>query len=302
MTRALAEFHGIVPAVATPFDADQRIDFGQLEALIEAYIAAGVHGISIAGSQGEFFVLSDTERLSLIEAAIRIIDGRLPAYVGCASTGTAASIELTRAAAVMGADMGLLITPYFISPSADELVEHFRAIASSTSMPVMLYNNPPRTNVNLAVETFLRCLSASDNIIGIKDSSGDFTQMLEYQRVADGEARVFAGRDTLVLASVLSGLAGTISPGANVFPRQFVALYDHARAGNLDAARDLANRLAPLRVAWELGSFPVVIKEAMAMTGHDAGPTRLPIRPLDQARRAKLQSIIDTIRDSTDSG
>lgn len=293
--RPLSDFRGIIPALATPFDADQRVDFARLETLIEAYVAAGVHGLSIAGSQGEFFILSDAERLELIERSVRIVDGRLPTYVGCGAVGTAASVELTRATEAMGADVGMLITPYFITPSADELVEHFTTIAAATAMPLLVYNNPPRTQVNIAPSTFVRCLAA-DNIVGVKDSSGDLTQMVEYQRLGGPAKRVFAGRDTLIFAATAHGMAGAISPGANVFPKLFVALYEAIRAGDLAAGRALADRVAPLRIAWELGSFPVVIKEAMAMVGLDAGPTRLPVRPLDAARRATLRGIIDTIQ------
>lgn len=296
-------FHGIAPALATPFTADHALDLARLPELVEHYIAAGVHGLSVAGSQGEFFALSEREWHDLVTAAARAVNGRKPLYVGTGAITTAESISLTRAAADAGADVAMVITPYFISPSADELVAHYEAILDAAPIPVMLYNNPPRTGVNLTPRVYGRLLG-HERLIGIKDSSGDMTQLAEFIRMGRRQEErmggrghcVFAGRDTLILATVIEGGAGSISPAANVFPRLVTALYDAARAGRIDEARRLSDVLAPLRLAWELGSFPVVIKEAMTLVGMSAGPARSPIRALPETARAELTQVIDRIR------
>ena len=190
---------------------------------------------------------------------------------------------MTREAEAMGADCALVITPYFVQPTADELVQHFTAIAKATKLPVMLYNNPPRTQVNILPSTLARAMAA-DNVVGIKDSSGDLTQSIEYLLSAPRRALLFSGRDTIALAMMVHGAAGMISPAANVFPRLMVRLYDAFRAGNITEATRLSDVLAPLRAAWALGSFPVVIKEAMALAGRSAGPARPPIAPLPEAK------------------
>jgi 4-hydroxy-tetrahydrodipicolinate synthase len=223
------------------------------------------------------------------------VDGRVPLYVGSGGISTAGSIALTQAAEAASADVAMLITPYFISPTADEVVDHFQTIARATALPILIYSNPPRTHLDVAPDSFRR-MAEVDNIIGIKDSSGDMTQMIEYLRVTDGEKLVFAGRDTLIQASLQQGITGAISPGANVFPSAFVQLHDLVTAGEHDRARALSNLLAPLRVAWSLGSFPVVIKEAMALVGRGAGSARKPIHPLTPENRAKLRTIIERIQ------
>ncbi len=289
----VSRFHGVVPAMVTPFDGDQRLDEGRVRSLIDGYIAAGVHGISIAGSQGEFFFLDRAEHIRLIEVAVEQANGRVPVYAGTGAVTTRDTIALTRAAQSIGADLALVITPYFVQPSDDELYVHFRDVAAATSLPVMLYNNPPRTQVNVSLPLFRRC-AAIDNVVGIKDSSGDVTQFAEYVRQT---AKLgFAGRDTITLSVLLHGGAGTISPAANVFPEKVVAMYDHARAGRWAEATRLHDLLAPLRVAWALGSFPVVIKEAMGLVGRDAGPTRAPIAGLVADKRAELERIVGAIR------
>jgi 4-hydroxy-tetrahydrodipicolinate synthase len=194
----------------------------------------------------------------------------------------------------MGADLALVITPYFAQPSQDELVEHYTAVAKAVKLPVMLYNNPPRTSVNVLPATLARCM-AVPNIVGIKDSAGDLTQSVEYLLSAPRPSLLFSGRDTVALAMMLHGGQGTISPAANVFPKAMVRLYDAMRAGNIDEARRLSNVFAPLRAAWAWGSFPVVIKEAMALAGRSAGPTRPPIGALSAARRADLQAVVTRI-------
>ncbi len=292
-----SRFHGAIPAMVTPFDSEFRLDEGRVRELVEGYLAAGVHGISIAGSQGEFFMLTNEERLRLIEIAVETADRRVPVYAGTGAVTTAQTIELTKAAETMGADIALLITPYFIQPNDDELFEHYRAVAAATELPLLLYNNPPRTSVNISVPLFVRCAEL-DNIVGIKDSSGDLTQFAEYMRNTGGETLGFSGRDTLTLTMMMHGCDGAISPAANVFPELVVKQYELARAGQWEASREVHDILAPLRVAWALGSFPVVIKEAMSIVGRDAGSTRPPIAALTPEARVQLKAVLDGIRAS----
>jgi 4-hydroxy-tetrahydrodipicolinate synthase len=288
-------FHGVVPAMATPFTADERLDEGRLRDLIAWYLGCGVHGISLAGSQGEFFALDEAEHIRLMEVAVEAVGGRVPIYAGSGAVTTQKSIRLTQAAEAIGVDLAMIITPYFVQPTQDELVEHYTSIAKATRLPVMLYNNPPRTSVNVLPPTLARCMRHAGNIVGIKDSSGDVTQSVEYLLLTDGRALLFSGRDTVALSLLLHGGHGTISPAANVFPRLMVRLYDAFRAGDIAEARRISDVFAPLRAAWAWGSFPVVIKEAMALAGHGAGPARGPIMALPEKKRADLKAVVETI-------
>jgi 4-hydroxy-tetrahydrodipicolinate synthase len=290
-----SRFHGVVPAMATPFGRDERIDGGLLHALIDWYLGWRVHGISIAGSQGEFFALDESEHIELMELAVKAIDGRVPIYAGCGGVTTQKTIRLTQAAESIGVDLALIITPYFVQPSQDELHEHYTTIAKATRLPIMLYNNPPRTSVNVLPPTLARCMKAAENIVGIKDSSGDVTQSVEYLLLTEGRSLLFSGRDTVALALFMHGADGTISPAANVFPSLMVRLYDAFRAGNIAEARRISDVFAPLRAAWAWGSFPVVIKEAMTLAGHSAGPARRPISPLPERKRLELKAVVDRI-------
>lgn len=291
----LSKFHGVVPAMATPFTADHRLDEGRVGELIESYIRAGVHGISVAGSQGEFFALDTAEHIRLLELSMRAIDGRVPLYAGTGGATTRQAIALTQAAEAMGADLALVITPYFVQPTQDELTAHYTAAAKATKLPVMLYNNPPRTSVNVLPGTLARCMQAADNIVGVKDSGGDLTQSIEYLLSAPRPALLFSGRDTIALSMMFHGAQGTISPAANVFPELMVRMFDALRAGNHDEALRLSNVFAPLRAAWAWGSFPVVIKEAMTLAGRSAGPTRPPIAALSEKVRADLAAVVTRI-------
>jgi 4-hydroxy-tetrahydrodipicolinate synthase len=288
-------FHGVVPAMATPFTADGALDERRIGELVRWYLDEGVHGISVAGSQGEFFSMNEAERRRLIELAIDATAGRVPVYAGTGGVTTRDAIDATRAAEKAGADLALVITPYFVQPTQDELVEHFTQVARATRLPVMLYNNPPRTQVNILPATLARCMQAADNIVGIKDSSGDITQSIEYLLGAPRPALLFSGRDTVALALMVHGAAGTISPAANVFPRLMVRMIECFERGDVAAAREISDVFAPLRAAWAWGSFPVVIKEAMALAGRSAGPTRAPVQALPEAVRAKLRGVVDGI-------
>ena len=255
----LDKFHGVVPAMATPFTADFALDEGRVRSLIEEYIAAGVHGISVAGSQGEFFALSYQEHIRLLEISMDAINGRVPLYAGTGGATTRQAVELTRAADAMGCDLALVITPYFVQPTQSELIEHFCEVARASRAPVMLYNNPPRTSVNVTAATLAECMQRAPNIVGMKDSSGDLTQSIEYQLLAPRPALLFSGRDTIALAMMRHGAQGTISPAANVFPELMVRMYEALRADQQEEALRISNIFAPLRAAWAWGSFPVVI-------------------------------------------
>jgi 4-hydroxy-tetrahydrodipicolinate synthase len=288
-------FHGVVPAMATPFTADYRIDDSRIRELIDWYVESGVHGISVAGSQGEFFSLDPGEHIRLLEQSMDALGKRLPLYAGTGAVTTRDAIKITQAAEAMGADLALVITPYFAQPTQDELVEHYVAIAKSTRLPVMLYNNPPRTAVNILPRTLARIMARAENVVGVKDSNGDLTQGVEYLLQTERRALLFSGRDTIFMSYLLHGGHGAISPAANVFPRLMVKLYEEFRNGNLGEALRISDVFAPLRVAWALGSFPVVIKEAMTLVGKSAGPTRPPIQPLPSEARQELKKIVDRI-------
>jgi 4-hydroxy-tetrahydrodipicolinate synthase len=294
---AANRFHGVVPAMATPFAADQTLDERRCIELIDWYLDAGVHGISVAGSQGEFFSLEEREHVRLIEITVEHVNERVPVYAGTGRITTRESIRITKAAESIGADLALVITPFFVQPSQNELVEHYAEIAQATELPVMLYNNPPRTSTNILPATLVRCMNKAHNIVGVKDSSGDVTQSVEYKLITERRALLFSGRDTIALALFLHGADGTISPAANVFPSLVVKMYECVRQGDIVGAGKISDALAPLREAWAWGSFPVVIKEAMALVGKSAGSARRPIQPLTSDRQNDLKKVIANINE-----
>lgn len=283
---------GILPAVVTPFNENEHINEKALRALVDYVIDNGVHGLFVVGSQGEFYSLSSQEKKSIMEIAVDQAAGRVPVYAGTGAVTTREVIELNEIAEQVGADAVSVLTPYFIKPSPDELYEHFRAIAKATKLPILLYNNPPRTGVALSPELVER-LADIDNIVGIKDSSGDMTLTGEFiRRTLDKEFYVLAGRDTLILATLMYGGYGSIAASANVAPRLVAGIYDYFVEGDIEKAIQAQRALAPLRIAFSLGTFPVVIKEALNIIGIDAGPARAPVSSLSKEKKKELEQIL----------
>jgi 4-hydroxy-tetrahydrodipicolinate synthase len=286
---------GIIPAMVTPFNRDESLNEEALRQLTRYLVAGGVHGLFAVGSQGEFWALDFEEKRRVIEIVVAEANGKVPVYAGTGATTTREAIRTTQMAATAGADAVSVITPFFISPSADELYEHYVAIARASKLPVLLYNNPGRTGVNLGVDLVTR-LSAVDNIVGIKDSSGDMTQTGEYIRRCRPGFSVLAGRDTMILSTLVYGGKGAIAATANVAPRLIVEIYDAFVAGDIKRALDAQYRLAPLRIAFEMGSFPVVIKDALELMGIAAGPTRGPVKGISEEKRARLREIVRAVQ------
>jgi 4-hydroxy-tetrahydrodipicolinate synthase len=282
---------GIIPAMVTPFDKGGKINERGLGRLVAYLIEGGVHGLFPIGSQGEFYALSAQEKKKIIQIVMEEVGGRVPVYAGTGANTTQETVTLTRMAEDLGVDAVSILTPFFISPTQEELYQHYVAVARSTKLPVILYNNPGRTGVNLSADLVTR-LSHVNNIVGIKDSSGDMTLTMEYIRGSEKDFSVLAGRDTLIYATLLYGGKGAISATANVVPRIAVAIYECYLQGDFEGARRAQFKLAPLRLAFGLGSFPVVVKDALELIGIKVGTTRQPIKSLTGEKREQLKKIL----------
>jgi len=287
------DLKGIITPVVTVFDEHGEIDESGFRRIVGHLVEHGVYGIFVCGGQGEGVSLSTGEKLRLLEVCLETVAGRVPVLMGTGAVSTRASIELTRAAKEAGADAATIITPYYISPSQEELYAHYCDIMDAVDIPVLIYNNPWRTHVNLLPETAARLCEHSGNMAGIKDSSGDLAMTLKYKRLCPDGFRVFIGRDQLIYSALCSGLDGAVAATSNAAVDMVVGIYDEFTAGNLDAARELQERLTPLREFFSQGTFPVVVKEAMTLLGLPAGPCRKPVGPLTEEKRRQLRLILE---------
>jgi len=284
---------GIITAVVTPFDEKENVDEQGFRKIINYLIDSGVNGLFPVGSQGEFFALTNEEKRRLIDIAVEEAQGRVFVMPNTGAITTRESIELSQYAEKAGADCVSVITPFFISPNQDELYEHLKAICQSVKIPVLCYNNPGRTGgVALTTATLARLAEELPNFAGVKDSSGDLTQVAEMIRLCPRDFKVIMGRDTLIYGALMYGAAGAIAATGNVAPKLIVGIYRAFKEGSYDKAKEYQRELAPLRIAFGLGSFPVVVKEALTMMGLPAGRCRKPIQPLSEEKRAQLRDIL----------
>ncbi len=288
---------GIVTALVTPFREDERIDFGAWQRIIDIQIQAGVDGLLAAGGQGEFFSLSEEERIVALRFCRQCAGRRVPVYgnVGCPSTRE--TVHLAQQAASEGIRCLVVITPYYVRPSEDELAEHYIEVCRAVHLPVLAYNIPERTGVDLTPAIVRRIAGTCENFVGLKDSSGNLDRIPELAAIGrDRPFSVFIGRDHLILPALERGCAGAMTACANVAPRLFVDLLRAFRAGDIAEAARLQALADPLRQAFNLHTFPAVIKEALQMTGLPAGPCRRPVGPMPSDARRKLADVLDRLR------
>jgi 4-hydroxy-tetrahydrodipicolinate synthase len=285
---------GIIPPVVTPMTPDQETDLPGLRRHIDHMLARGVHGIFVLGTTGEFYALDEAEKQAVVASAIAHVNGRSPVYAGTGAETTREVIRLTKMAEREGAAGVSVITPYFIKPNQTELADHFRRVAESTKLPVVLYNNPATCGgLSIEPETVAR-LAEVPNIIGIKDSSGDLQNTIEIIRSTPRDKfSVLNGRDTLILAALQFGAQGAIPASCNIAPDLCVGIYESFVKGDVEAAKQFQSRLHPVRMAMSLGTGNSAVKEAMALLGRSAGPMRAPIAPFGEAQKAKLKAILE---------
>ena len=290
----MLEPKGIIPAVITPFTADDRLDETATRQLARRLLAAGVHGLFCLGTNGEFFAMSLEEKSRFVEIIVEEANGSVPVYAGAGANSTRETVQLCETFEALGVDALSVITPYFLPLSQAELTAHYRSVAAGTSLPVLLYNIPQRTGVAISPDTAER-LAAVPNIVGIKDSSGSFETILQFLERSGPGFSVLAGTDSLILWTLLAGGSGAIAATANLFPELGVSIYDGFTAGKLEAAMAAQDKLRAFRGANQsLGTLPSVLKEAMNYLGYPAGQPRAPVAPLDEISRQSLYAILHT--------
>jgi len=284
---------GILPALITPMNDDESVNEEGMYAVIDYVIAGGVHGLFVLGSQGESFALELEEKKQVVKTAIAASAGRVPVYVGTGMITTAQSVRMTKIARDLGAAAISVITPYFIRPSQKEIIAHFIAIAEAAGdMGMLLYNNPMRTFVSIDTETVTE-LAQIDNIVGMKDSSANLIQTMKYiDATRDMNFSVMVGNDASIYATMASGGKGAVAATANVAPAIIVGIYDAVKAGDMKKACELQYKLFPIRMAFDMGSYPVFVKEAMNVMGLPAGPARRPIQPLSPDAKQKIKELL----------
>lgn len=275
---------GIIPPILTPIDADERIDEAKLRKQVNRVIDGGVHGILAFGSNGEFYVIEDDEYERGLRIMVDEARGRVPVYLGIGAIGTKKCIRLAR----MGRDAGArgisVLQPMFLKPGERELDKHFRAVAAAVpDLPMLLYNNPGRAGYGMSLGLVSELAHSVDNIVGMKDSSGDMTLTAEFIRMnRDVDFKVFGGKDTLIYAALTHGAAGAVATNANMFTELVCSIYEKYVAGDIAGSLEAQFRLNPVRLSMDKATFPVSTKDMANLMGMDVGVPYLPTLPSEE--------------------
>jgi 4-hydroxy-tetrahydrodipicolinate synthase len=296
MTLQLDWLRGCATALVTPFAADGAVDEKRLRELIEFQITGGVRVLVPCGTTGESVTMSDEENRLVIRTTVELSRGRAKVIAGTGSNSTSVTIERSKAARELGVDGVLTVAPYYNKPTQEGLYAHFRAIAEAVSgLPVVIYNVPGRTSSNISADTTLRLAHDCENIVAVKEASGNLSQIMEILRSRPEGFRVISGDDALTLALIALGGEGLISVASNEAPKLMSELNDHALAGNWDEARALHYRLLPLMEANFIESSPGPVKAAMALMGLLEENLRLPLVPVQEKTRARMREVLNEL-------
>ena len=287
---------GIVIPVVTPIDDDGNFLEDEYKRLLQYFIDNGIHGVFPFGTSGEFYAFDNGFYKHVLEVTAECARGKMDIYAGANHITPKGAIELAKIAEDVKVDALSVLTPMFVSQTQKELEIYYRKIADATSLPIVIYNNKPKTNVGVDPAT-IKELAKVKNIIAVKDSTGDMTNAEEYIRLTrdNPDFCVLMGRDTLIYAALCYGAAGAITSCGNIAPRIAVDIYENFENKNFDAALEAQFKLSALRIATNMGSFPVVVKEALNMIGYKVGKCAEPIQPLLPEQREKLTAVMKEI-------
>lgn len=289
----MLKIKGVIPAITTPFDHDQRLDGPAFGRLVEAVVRDGVDGLIVGGCTGEAWALSEQERGAVFAMAAEQAKGRLPVIAGCGGLTAREVLAKARMAADAGCDAILVQPPSYILPGQDEVVHFYEAIAAAADLPIVLYNIPRRSGISLALETVDR-LADLPNVIALKESSKDFLVLSQMIRTAAGRIGVFAGYANLLgLAALTAGAVGYMDSSTPVLGRRSVEFFNAVQAADLVGARRLQDQMSVLNAGFfGVGTFPAAVKVALELVGRPGGRPRDPIRPLDGAQREKVRQAL----------
>ena len=296
MTLQLDWLRGCATALVTPFTDNGAVDERRLRDLIDYQIAGGVRILVPCGTTGESVTMTDEENRLVIGTAVELAKGRAKVIAGTGSNSTAVTIERSRAARSLGVDAVLTVAPYYNKPTQEGLYAHFRAIAESIDgLPVVIYNVPGRTSSNISAETTLRLARDVENIVAVKEASGNLSQIMEILRSRPENFRVISGDDALTLPMIALGAEGLISVASNEAPEMMSKLNELALEGKWDEARALHFRLLPLMEANFIESSPGPVKAGMALMGLLEENLRLPLVPVQEKTRARMREVLTEV-------
>ncbi|MDE0271806.1 MAG: 4-hydroxy-tetrahydrodipicolinate synthase [Gammaproteobacteria bacterium] len=286
---------GSIVALVTPMTASGALDWEALERLVAWHLESGTHGIVPMGTTGESATLTTAEHLEVIRRVIALVDGRVPVIAGTGSNSTEEAIHQTQEAEREGADACLVVTPYYNKPTQEGLYHHYKAIADASGVPLVLYNVPPRTACDMQPATVAR-LAAIDNIVGIKEASGDASRIGELRRRCGDDFILLSGEDAQTLEMLHLGAVGAISVTANVLPQQMAAFCSAWLAGERERAEALDAELQPVHGALFVETSPSPVKWALHALGRIDSGIRLPLLPLSEGRRAEVMAAVNAVQ------
>jgi 4-hydroxy-tetrahydrodipicolinate synthase len=285
------DFGRLVTAMVTPFDGQLNVDKQKTEALVEHLIATGSTALVVAGTTGESPALSGQEKVDLYRHVAEIVDGRIPVIAGTGSNNTAASIELTQKAAETGVDAIMLVVPYYNKPSQEGLYQHFKTIAESTKLPVMLYNIPGRSVINMKAETTVRLANDVTNIVAIKEASDDLSQMSVIIEQTADDFVLYSGDDKMTLPCMSVGGKGIVSVASHVIGNEMTEMIEAFVGGDIGKASALHRKLLPIFEGLFITANPTPIKAALTLKGIDVGGVRLPLVELTEKEHEYVNSL-----------
>lgn len=284
---------GAITAIVTPFK-DGKFDDKAYENLIEWQISEGIHALLPCGTTGEASTLDYDEHYKVIEVAVKAANKRVPIIAGTGSNSTDETIEITKKAKELGADAVLIVTPYYNKPTQEGLYRHYKLVAETVDIPIVLYNVPGRTSVNMLPSTVAR-LAEIKNIVAIKEATGDMKQVSEIIRLCGDKISVISGDDFTTLTLLALGGNGVISVSANVAPKMVSEMCNAWFAGDIEKARKLHYTLEPLNAAMFIETNPIPAKTALSMMGKIKEDVRMPLCEMSQGNKEKLQSVLKTM-------
>lgn len=287
------EIRGIIPPIITPMNDDETINEAELRNQVNRQIEGGVHGLFPFGTNGEGYILSEAEKEQVLSIVIDETKGRVPVYAGTGCISTKDTIRQSMMAMSLGADVLSIITPSFAAASQNELYEHYKTVAEAVDMPIVLYNIPARTGNALAPATVAR-LSSIENIVGAKDSSGNFDNMLQYieqTREREGFA-VLSGNDSLIFWNLLAGGSGGIAGCANVYPKVMASIYQYFTAGDMENARRAQDSIRSFRACFRFGNPNTIVKAAVGLLGYPVGKCRAPFNQIPEEGIEALKRVL----------